>query len=162
MIVQVTNTGSDLGQDQFNLAIPGGGEGSIQGCTKQYGKDVWGQDFGGVAHREDCEALPPALQAGCYWRFDWFRGADNPNVSWEKVTCPEALSYVSGCRRNDDPVGGVKPSTPSPTTSAPISSGTVQPGGQCGGRNYKVSLRRCYCWCQPRNVLSFGRARLVA
>jgi hypothetical protein len=39
MIVQVTTTGNDLGSDQFNLAIPGGGEGSTQGCTKQYGRE---------------------------------------------------------------------------------------------------------------------------
>ena len=31
MVVQVTNTGSDLGEDQFNIAIPGGGEGAIRG-----------------------------------------------------------------------------------------------------------------------------------
>jgi hypothetical protein len=55
-------------------------------------------------------------------------------VNWEKVTCPEQLSYVSGCRRGDDPVPGeVKPT---PTTSAPVSSGTVVQGGQCGGKRY--------------------------
>ena len=142
MVVQVTNTGSDLGEDQFNIAIPGGGEGAIRGCTKQYGgQDVWGEDFGGVAHRDDCEALPTALQAGCYWRFDWFRAADNPTINWEKVTCPEALSSTSGCRRNDDPIPGQNTPSPTPTTSAPISSGTVQPGGQCGGRTYKGPTR---------------------
>ncbi|OWY49327.1 hypothetical protein AA0120_g3361 [Alternaria tenuissima] len=142
MVVQVTNTGSDLGEDQFNIAIPGGGEGAIRGCTKQYGRqDVWGEDFGGVAHRDDCEALPTALQAGCYWRFDWFRAADNPTINWEKVTCPEALSSTSGCRRNDDPIPGQNTPSPTPTTSAPISSGTVQPGGQCGGRTYKGPTR---------------------
>jgi hypothetical protein len=50
MIVQVTTSGNDLGDNQFNLAIPGGGEGSTQGCTKQYGRDVWGADYGGLAH----------------------------------------------------------------------------------------------------------------
>jgi hypothetical protein len=137
MIVQVTNTGNDLGNDQFDLAIPGGGEGNTQGCTKQYGRDVWGADYGGVSHREECDALPPALQGGCYWRFDWFRSADNPTINWEKVQCPEQLSYISGCRRNDDPPPGRNTPSPSPTTSAPISQGTVAPGGQCGGRNYK-------------------------
>jgi len=166
MIVQVTNTGSDLGEDQFNIAIPGGGEGSTQGCTKQYGgADVWGQDYGGVAHRDDCDALPSALQAGCYWRFDWFRAADNPSVNWEKVKCPEALSGVSGCRRNDDPIPGQNTPSPTPTTSAPISSGTVQPGGQCGGKSYKgptrcvggtvctyVDENSYYCLADPANT----------
>lgn len=141
MIVQVTTTGNDLGSDQFNLAIPGGGEGSTAGCTKQYGADVWGADFGGVAHRDDCDALPAPLQPGCYWRFDWFRNADNPSVSWEKVSCPEQLSYMSNCRRVDDPVAGKPTPTPTPTASAPISSGTVQPGGQCGGKTYRGPTR---------------------
>jgi hypothetical protein len=141
MIVQVTTTGNDLGSDQFNIAIPGGGEGSTQGCTKQYGRDVWGADYGGVSHRDDCDALPAPLQAGCYWRFDWFRNADNPAVSWEKVTCPEQLSYTSNCRRNDDPLPGQNIPTPTPTTTAPISSGTVQPGGQCGGKTYRGPTR---------------------
>ncbi|KAF2472962.1 uncharacterized protein BDR25DRAFT_219561 [Lindgomyces ingoldianus] len=137
MVVQVVNTGSDLGNDQFDLAIPGGGQGNLQGCTKEFGgtTDLWGASYGGVAHREDCNALPDPLKAGCYWRFDWFRNTDNPTVSWEKVTCPEALSYVSGCRRNDDPVPGKV--TPTPTKSAPIESGTVAQGSQCGGATYK-------------------------
>jgi hypothetical protein len=141
MIIQVTTTGNDLGSDQFNIAIPGGGEGSTHGCTKQYGRDVWGADYGGVSHRDDCDALPAPLQAGCYWRFDWFRNADNPAVSWEKVTCPEQLSYTSNCRRNDDPLPGQNTPTPTPTTTAPISSGTVQPGGQCGGKTYRGPTR---------------------
>jgi hypothetical protein len=150
MIVQVTTTGSDLAGDQFNLLIPGGGEGSTQGCTKQYGADVFGADYGGVAHRDDCDALPAQLQPGCFWRFDWFRNADNPGVSWEKTTCPEALSYVSSCRRNDDPLPGKVTPTPSVTSSAPISSGTVQPGGQCGGKTYKGPTR-----CMGGTVCTF-------
>jgi hypothetical protein len=31
MVVQVVNTGNDLGNDQFDLAIPGGGQGDAQG-----------------------------------------------------------------------------------------------------------------------------------
>ncbi|CAA9960480.1 glycoside hydrolase family 45 protein [Pyrenophora teres f. maculata] len=142
MVVQVTSTGDDLGDDQFNIAIPGGGQGSTKGCSKQYAsQDIWGQDYGGVAHRDDCDALPTNLQAGCYWRFDWFRGADNPSITWEKTKCPDSLSSVSGCRRNDDPLPGKNTPTPTPTTSAPLSSGTVQPGGQCGGKSYKGPTR---------------------
>lgn len=63
--------------------------------------------------------------------------SDNPNVQWEKVTCPEALSFVSGCRRDDDPVPGEPTPTPTRTTSIlPIASSTVPQGGQCGGRRY--------------------------
>jgi hypothetical protein len=31
MVVQVVNSGNDLGNDQFDLAIPGGGQGSLGG-----------------------------------------------------------------------------------------------------------------------------------
>lgn len=37
MIVQATNTGGDLGGNQFDLMIPGGGLGIFDGCTPQYG-----------------------------------------------------------------------------------------------------------------------------
>ncbi|KAF2279245.1 uncharacterized protein EI97DRAFT_170383 [Westerdykella ornata] len=138
MVVQIVNTGSDLGHDQFDLAIPGGGQGDLQGCSKQFGRsDIWGETYGGVAHREDCDSFPEPLQGGCYWRFDWYRNADNPTVNWEKVSCPETLSFVSNCRRNDDPLPGKN--TPTPTTSSkalPVASGTVPQGGQCGGRRY--------------------------
>lgn len=135
MVVQVINTGNDLGNDQFDLAIPGGGQGATEGCSKQFGRtDIWGATYGGITHRDECDAFPDPLKAGCYWRFDWFRNADNPTVTWEKVSCPEALSIGSNCRRNDDPVPGKN--TPTPTKSAPISSGTVVQGGQCGGRRY--------------------------
>lgn len=107
----------------------------ITRCSKQFGRsDIWGATYGGISHRDECNAFPDPLKAGCYWRFDWFRNADNPTVTWEKTSCPEALSIGSNCRRNDDPVPGKN--TPTPTRSAPISSGTVVQGGQCGGRRY--------------------------
>ena len=28
----------------------------------------------------DCASLPSALRAGCQWRFNWFKNADNPSV----------------------------------------------------------------------------------
>ncbi|KAF2193277.1 carbohydrate-binding module family 1 protein [Zopfia rhizophila CBS 207.26] len=120
---------------QFDIAIPGGGQGNLQGCTRQYGSNsIWGDTYGGVSHRDECDAFPEPLKGGCYWRFDWFRNSDNPTVNWEKVTCPEILSLVSGCRRDDDPVPGKN--APTPTKSAPVSSGTVVQGGQCGGKRY--------------------------
>jgi hypothetical protein len=45
-------------------------------CSTEFGTDgIWGADYGGVAHREECDALPEPLKGGCYWRFDWFRNA---------------------------------------------------------------------------------------
>jgi hypothetical protein len=37
MVVQATNTGGDLGENHFDLLIPGGGVGIFNGCPAQYG-----------------------------------------------------------------------------------------------------------------------------
>jgi hypothetical protein len=37
MIVQATNVGADVGEGQFDLAIPGGGVGLFNACTQQWG-----------------------------------------------------------------------------------------------------------------------------
>ncbi|KZL83256.1 glycoside hydrolase family 45 protein [Colletotrichum incanum] len=101
MIVQATNTGGDLGQNHFDIAIPGGGVGLFNACTDQYGAPAngWGQRYGGISSRSECNGFPEKLKAGCYWRFDWFKGADNPAVSFKQVTCPAEITNKSGCRR---------------------------------------------------------------
>jgi hypothetical protein len=100
LIVQVTNTGGDLGNNQFDLAIPGGGFGIFDGCTNEFGGSYsWGATYGGVSQRSDCANLPSVLQSGCYWRFDWFEGADNPTISFTQVTCPSALTANTQCVR---------------------------------------------------------------
>ncbi len=96
----MTNTGGDLGNNQFDLAIPGGGFGIYDGCTSEFGGSYsWGATYGGVSQRSDCANLPPVLQSGCYWRFDWFEGADNPTISFTQVTCPSALTANTQCVR---------------------------------------------------------------
>nr|XP_036587533.1 glycoside hydrolase family 45 protein [Colletotrichum truncatum]KAF6798475.1 glycoside hydrolase family 45 protein [Colletotrichum truncatum] len=102
MVVQATNTGGDLGQNHFDIAIPGGGVGQFNACTDQYGAppNGWGQRYGGVSSRSECDGFPEKLKAGCYWRFDWFKGADNPGVTFKQVTCPAEITAKSGCRRN--------------------------------------------------------------
>ncbi len=101
MIVQVTNTGGDLGENHFDLQIPGGGVGIFNGCSSQWGAttDGWGQRYGGVSNINDCNKLPGQLQNGCRFRFQWFQGADNPTINFEKVTCPVELTNISGCKR---------------------------------------------------------------
>lgn len=98
MIVQATNTGGDLGSNQFDIAMPGGGVGLFNGCATQYSSS-WGSTYGGVSSVSECSALPSALQPGCDWRFDWFEGSDNPTVSWESVQCPAELVAKTGCAR---------------------------------------------------------------
>jgi len=103
-VVQVTNTGGDLGANHFDLQIPGGGVGIFNGCQKQYGSpaDGWGQRYGGVGSRNDCNSLPEALKAGCFWRFDWFKNADNPTVDFNRVKCPNELIQKTNCKRKDE------------------------------------------------------------
>ncbi|EME46279.1 glycoside hydrolase family 45 protein [Dothistroma septosporum NZE10] len=100
MIVQATNTGSDVSEGQFDLAMPGGGVGLFNGCTAEWGAPSggWGAQYGGISSNT-CSTFPSALQPGCSFRFDWFEGADDPTVDYQKVTCPRAITAKSGCVR---------------------------------------------------------------
>ncbi|RAQ99170.1 glycoside hydrolase family 45 protein [Stemphylium lycopersici] len=102
MVVQTTNTGGDLGNNHFDLAIPGGGIGIFNACTAQWGAPAngWGQQYGGISKRSDCDSFPAKLKPGCQWRFDWFKNADNPSISFKEVTCPKELTAKTGCVRN--------------------------------------------------------------
>ncbi|KAJ4358374.1 uncharacterized protein N0V89_002956 [Didymosphaeria variabile] len=104
LVVQATNTGGDLGQNHFDLAMPGGGVGLFNACTNQWGAppNGWGAQYGGISKQSDCDGFPEKLKAGCNWRFDWFKGADNPDVTFKKVTCPKAITDKSGCIRNGE------------------------------------------------------------
>ncbi len=82
--------------------MPGGGVGIFNGCASQFptiNSGAWGQQYGGVSQRSDCNGLPPELQAGCFWRFDWFQNANNPTMRFKQVTCPSALTANTQCIR---------------------------------------------------------------
>lgn len=150
MVVQNINTGTDLNQNHFDILIPGGGAGIFtQGCPSQFGNGYkWGAQQGGLSGRDQCSQLPASIQAGCFWRFDWFMAADNPNVSFVQVNCPAELTNVSKCIRAD----AAPPTTPGTTPGAtPTAKATVRPttkpvttpcknrppGAQCAGKHYK-------------------------
>jgi hypothetical protein len=99
MIVQVTNTGGDLGKNHFDIQMPGGGVGVFDGCSNQFGSPLPGARYGGINSRSDCDRMPAALRSGCYWRFDWFQNADNPTIKFKKVDCPAALRAKTQCAR---------------------------------------------------------------
>jgi len=158
MIVQATNTGGDVAQTQFDLAMPGGGFGIFDGCGQEWGATsaIWGAQYGGSS-TDTCPQFPTKLQAGCNFRWGWFEGADNPTVQWQTVACPAALTELSGCVRiGDTPTGppsvptytgGTGPSSTGSSTSTKTStsaSSTPTPPtgpsgctsaeyGQCGG-----------------------------
>jgi len=99
MIVQVINT-AYVTYNMFVLQIPGSGWGnSSNGCQTQFnGSYSWRQN-GDISNRSDCAYLPSSLQAGCYWRFDWFMNADSPTVIFNVTTCPSDLTNITGCDR---------------------------------------------------------------
>ena len=101
MIVQVTNTGGDLGENHFDIQMPGGGLGLFDGCSPQFGVDAskWGERYGGLTSEAGCDNLPKVLQPGCHWRFGWFENADNPAMEFEEVECPAELIDITGCKR---------------------------------------------------------------
>jgi hypothetical protein len=100
MIVQVINT-VYTSSSIFVLQIPGSGwSASPNGCLDQFnGSYSWGNQYGGVSNRSDCANLPSAIQAGCYWRFDWLMDTYNPSVQYTVVSCPSALTTITGCTR---------------------------------------------------------------
>lgn len=109
--------------------MPGGGFGIFNGCTPEWGTPAggWGNQYGGVTSRSQCDSFPAALQQGCYWRFDWFQNADNPTVTFQQVECPAALTAKTGCVRADDSI----PETPTGSSVVPTWTGSV-PGSGSG------------------------------
>jgi hypothetical protein len=127
MIVQTTNTGGDLGSNQFDIAMPGSGVGLFNACTDEWNapSSGWGAQYGGISSNT-CSTFPKALQAGCGFRFDWFEGADNPEVEFERVECPAEIVAKSGCKRDDDgaqvKVAGAASSKAPVASSSPVAA----------------------------------------
>ncbi|XP_056639401.1 endoglucanase-like [Diorhabda sublineata] len=99
MVLQATNTGSDLKENSFDLQIPGCGVGLYNSCTSQWDapEDGWGDRYGGVHSEEECNQLPTQLQEGCKFRFTWMEGVPNPAATFEEVKCPAELIDRSNC-----------------------------------------------------------------
>jgi hypothetical protein len=102
MIVKVSNTGGDVGSNQFDLMIPGGGVGQFNACSKQWGTSDLGAQYGGfltnckgdyeakkACVRQQCMKIPsgPARE-GCFWFIDWFQIADDPKFTSQQTNCP--------------------------------------------------------------------------
>ncbi|KAL8774128.1 MAG: hypothetical protein Q9209_001236 [Squamulea sp. 1 TL-2023] len=93
MIVQATNTGHDVSGTQFDLAMPGGGFGYFDGCSREWNatSDVWGAQYGG-SNTNQCHRYPAPLQKGCSFRWDWMKGQSNPKyISLFSPTFPTNL-----------------------------------------------------------------------
>lgn len=115
MIVQAINIGGDVGSNQFDIAVPGGGVGAFNACSSQWGipSSELGQQYGGFlatckqTNANDHQALKNCvmqkcqsvfesrnlteLAAGCRWYVEWFEAADNPALKYGEVPCPAEL-----------------------------------------------------------------------
>jgi hypothetical protein len=123
MIVQAINTGGDVGTNQFDIAVPGGGVGAFNACSTQWGvpSSELGAQYGGLlttckqqGNASDHQALKNCvmqkctsvfearglteLAAGCRWYADWFEAADNPALKYAEIACPAELTG-KGLRR---------------------------------------------------------------
>jgi len=134
MVVQATNIGYDVSQEQFDVMIPGGGVGAFDACSYQWGvsKDKLGVQYGGflsacqqlhgynAAHEvykecvaQKCDAVFgdnkfPHLHSGCKFFVDWYEGADNPVLTHRRVACPSELVKISGMRRKAGSMTSIK------------------------------------------------------
>ncbi|MBN1612553.1 MAG: hypothetical protein JW940_38340 [Polyangiaceae bacterium] len=113
MVVQVINIGG-IEASQFDLLIPGGGVGAMNGCSTQWSGAPLGAQYGGYLSEcsgsnrgqcvlDKCQAAFGAsgredLMEGCRWFVEWFNAADNPNLVYKQTTCPEAITSKSGMR----------------------------------------------------------------
>lgn len=105
MIVKVSNTGSDVAGNQFDLMVPGGGVGMFNACSRQWNNNDLGDQYGGFLStctamhngfearkacvREGCMKIPAGgARDGCLWFVDWFQIADNPKFTSQQTDCP--------------------------------------------------------------------------
>jgi len=110
MVVQVINIGG-IEQGQFDLLIPGGGVGAMNGCSTQWNNADLGVQYGGFLSScagsgdkagcvtQMCQAAFgnfSDLMAGCEWFTTWFAAADNPNIVYKQISCPSGITAVSG------------------------------------------------------------------
>lgn len=107
LVVQVINTGG-IGSGQFDLLVPGGGVGDFNACSNQWGSSDLGAQYGGFllgcngsksCVETKCSTIfagKPALLAGCTWFTGWFNAADNPQLKYQQVPCPSAITSKSG------------------------------------------------------------------
>ncbi|MCA9565391.1 MAG: hypothetical protein KC561_17960, partial [Myxococcales bacterium] len=115
MVVQALNIGYDVENRQFDILTPGGGVGLFDACTTQWDvqSSEMGATYGGFlaqckmdanyqGSHDDyktcvlnrCSAVFDGpgmsdLLAGCQWFVNWFEVADNPNLRYREVACPD-------------------------------------------------------------------------
>jgi len=125
MIVQTINVGGDVGKNQLDIMVPGGGVGLFNACSSQWGVSnaQLGEQYGGLLAtckkelgynasgaqsqsclRNKCTGLFTdarglgQLREGCLFYVGWFQAADNPKMVYKEVSCPAAIQAKSNLR----------------------------------------------------------------
>lgn len=112
LIIMVSNIGGDVNQGQFDIMIPGGGNGAFNGCQRM-NVATPGATYGGIlseceesvgysgdllSKRKECltskckQHYSGELQQGCLFLADFMEAAGNPEHNYEEVECPSVLS----------------------------------------------------------------------
>ena len=111
LIIMTVNIGTDVGQGQFDIMIPGGGVGIFNGCSSIMGWGDQGAQYGGLL--SDCEtetnydptktlsclkekcnssfANDSEAMQGCLFLADFMHAAGNPTHNYVEVECPDVL-----------------------------------------------------------------------
>jgi hypothetical protein len=126
-LVVLSNNIGGVENDQFDIAIPGGGLGDFDAFSGQIGvaKEDLGEETGGLLStcmfpkdyyktpmeyfqncvKEKCRNIfgnkAKELLDGCLFMVDWMMVADNPTLIYKEVECPQYLidKYTSGIHK---------------------------------------------------------------
>lgn len=102
LIIMSSNIGYDVANNQFDLMIPGGGPGIYNACDKM-GISCAGEQYGGFLascgyNDKNClirmcneEYTNESLRNGCLFLANWMDAANNPEMEFVEVECPQAL-----------------------------------------------------------------------
>ena len=116
LIIMASNVGSDVENGQFDIMIPGGGEGIYKGCTEILGNDL-GKQYGGLLEvcqeevgysyddntiyvkRKECLinkcnnsfSSKPLAKKGCLFLANFLEAAGNPLHNYQEIECPQVL-----------------------------------------------------------------------
>lgn len=164
MIVQATNIGHDVSGGQFDILIPGGGVGAFNACSRQWGVTdaELGAQYGGfltacrasggnhdavrACVRSRCAAVfdEPQfadLRRGCDWFIDWYQAADNPNLHFREVACPDAIVTRSGVDRR--PLNDIAAPMCGGSSTCECDCSWTNGGANCGTDDGSCCWRRC-------------------
>jgi hypothetical protein len=151
LTVMISNIGGDVGGNQLDFLVPGGGVGAFDAFSGQLNiqKSALGEQYGGLVSA-GCQGNPTCLKqkcdnvfggtgrkewlkAGCYFYADWMGAVGNPQYNAVRVDCPAALvdRWKNAASGSPPSSGGNPPTTTTYTLTVnrnPTAGGTATAG----------------------------------